>query len=52
MFKKKITSEARVDKKTELIKMLEKKLPTMFDRDPVITGNLNKLAEEILELVA
>lgn len=52
MFKKKITNEEPVsDIKTELITFLKAKLPTMFDRDPVVTGDVNKLAGEILDLV-
>lgn len=54
MFKKKITSVETIEtnKKEELVSLLKAKTPTLFDRDPVITGDVNKLADEILELVS
>ena len=39
------------DTKKELKEFLSQKLPTLFDRTPTITGNLDKLVEEILEIV-
>jgi len=50
MFKKK---EVVVENKKELlVALLKAKTPTLFNRDPVIVGDVNKLADEILELVS
>jgi len=54
MFKKKLSSVETVEtnKKEMLVNLLKTKTPTLFDRDPVMTGNVNKLADDILELVS
>lgn len=48
MKKKELKSEV-TNKREELKAYLAKKLPTMFDRDPVLTGNLDLLVDEILD---
>lgn len=40
-----------VDRKSALKMFLNKRLPSMFDRDPVITGDVGRLAEEIINLL-
>lgn len=50
MFKKKI--EVKENKKELLVALLKAKTPTLFNRDPEITGDVNKLADEILDLVS
>jgi hypothetical protein len=56
MFKKKDTKEevkeaVKENKKELLVALLKAKTPTLFNRDPVIVGDVNKLADDILELV-
>jgi len=41
----------KTDKKEVLVKFLKAKMPTMFNRDPDIVGDVNKFAEDILELI-
>lgn len=48
--KLKISDKKEDSKKDKLKALLIKKLPTMFDRDPVITGNLDLLVDEILSI--
>lgn len=45
-----VTSSQEVLKKMQLKAFLAKRLPSMFDRDPVITGNLDLLVNEIYEI--
>ncbi len=42
----------RTNKKEELLTLLKAKTPRLFDRDPMITGNLDKFADQILEIVS
>ena len=50
MFKKK-KIEVKINKTEELKTFLKTKTPTLFDRHPVLTGNLDKFVNEILEIV-
>jgi len=50
MFKKTKKVE-KVNKSEELKTFLKAKTPTLFDRDPVLTGNLDLFVEEILKIV-
>jgi hypothetical protein len=48
---KKIVVKQEVNKKEELIKLLKAKTPALFDREPTLTGNVEKLADEICNLL-
>lgn len=37
--------------KEELKKLLIQKVPALFDRTPEITGDINKLVDEIISLI-
>lgn len=37
--------------KRDVIAYIRAKAPTLFDRDPVLTGNVEKFAEEIIRIV-
>jgi len=41
----------KVDKKGELLAYLKVKTPTLFDRDPTLTGNLEAFADEIIKII-
>lgn len=45
-----VSSSHEVLRREQLKTYLARKLPTMFDRDPVITGNLDLLVDEILSI--
>lgn len=44
-------TKAQTAKREELIALLKAKTPTLFDRDPTLTGNVEALAEEIISLL-
>jgi len=45
------TSSKQENKKDLLVALLKAKTPVLFDREPVLTGDVNKLADDILELI-
>lgn len=44
------TNAPEKDTRAELINFIKAKAPTLFDRDPVLTGNVGAFADEIIKL--
>ena len=46
-----ITSEFGVEKRTKLKLLIEHRTPTLFDRQPTLTGNVNAFIDEIIKIL-